>query len=83
LRAPSDGYTLLLVGTFNASSAALYDNPNFNFIRDIAPVASIDRLPIVMEVNPSFPAKTVPEFVACAKANPGKVNIRPPDLRRV
>jgi tripartite-type tricarboxylate transporter receptor subunit TctC len=75
VRAPSDGYTLLLVGTFNASSAALYDNPNFNFIRDIAPVASIDRVPIVMEVNPSFPAKTVPEFVAYAKANPGKVNM--------
>jgi tripartite-type tricarboxylate transporter receptor subunit TctC len=74
-RAPSDGYTLLLVGTFNASNAALYDNPNFNFIRDIAPVASIDRLPIVMEVNPSVPAKTVPEFVAYAKANPGKVNM--------
>jgi len=74
-RSPADGYTLLLVGTFNTSNAALYDNPNFNFIRDIAPVASIDRLPIVMEVNPSVPAKTVPEFVAYAKANPGKVNM--------
>jgi tripartite-type tricarboxylate transporter receptor subunit TctC len=75
VRAPADGYTLLLVGAYNAANAALYDNLNFNFIRDIAPVASIDRLPFVMEVNPSVPAKTVPEFIAYARVNPGKINM--------
>src|SRR5262245_40967442 len=74
VNAPPDGHTLLLVAAFNAANAALYDNLNFNFIRDIAPVASIDRLPLVMEVHPSVPAKTVPEFIAYAKANPGKIN---------
>jgi tripartite-type tricarboxylate transporter receptor subunit TctC len=74
VRAPSDGYTLLLANTTNAINATLYDNLNFNFIRDIAPVASIVRGPNVMEVHPSFPAKTVPEFIAYAKANPGKIN---------
>jgi tripartite-type tricarboxylate transporter receptor subunit TctC len=74
VRAPPDGYTLLLANTTNAINATLYDNLNFNFIRDIAPVASIVRGPNVMEVNPSFPARTVPEFIAYAKANPGKVN---------
>ena len=72
MRAPPDGYTLLLVGAFNAANAALYDN--FNFIRDIAPVASIDRLPLVMEVNPSVPAKTGPEFIVYAGVNPGRVS---------
>jgi tripartite-type tricarboxylate transporter receptor subunit TctC len=74
VRAPADGYTLLLVNPANATSATLYDKLNFNFIRDIAPVAGIVRVPNVMEVNPSVPAKTVPEFIAYAKANPGKVN---------
>jgi tripartite-type tricarboxylate transporter receptor subunit TctC len=75
VRAPSDGYTLLLVGVGAAINATLYDKLNFNFIRDIAPVASISRVPNVMEVNPSFPAKTVPEFIAYAKANPSKINM--------
>ena len=75
VRAPADGYTLLLIAATNAINATLYDKLNFNFIRDIAPVASImpHRL-CVMEVNPSVPAKTVPEFIAYAKANPGKIN---------
>ena len=75
VRATADGYTLLLVASRNAINATLYDKLNFNFIRDIAPVASICRVPNVMVVNPSFPAKTVPEFIAYAKANPGKVNM--------
>ena len=75
VRAPADGYTLLLVGGFNAINATLYDKLNFNFIRDIAPVASVIRFPYVMVVNPSVPAKSVPEFIAYAKANPGKVNM--------
>ena len=75
VRAPADGYTLLLVNPANAINATLYDKLNFNFIRDIAPVAGIMRVPNVMEVNPSVPAKTVPEFIAYAKANPGKVNM--------
>jgi tripartite-type tricarboxylate transporter receptor subunit TctC len=74
VRAPPDGHTLLLVFSANAINATLYDKLNFNFIRDITPVASIVRLPNVMVVNPSVPAKTVPEFIAYAKANPGKVN---------
>jgi tripartite-type tricarboxylate transporter receptor subunit TctC len=74
VRAPGDGYTLLLVTISNAFNATLYDKLNFNFIRDIVPVASIDRWWGVMEVHPSFPAKTVPEFIAYAKANPGKIN---------
>jgi tripartite-type tricarboxylate transporter receptor subunit TctC len=74
VRAPADGYTLLLVGAPAAINATLYDKLNFNFIRDIAPVASIMRVPNVMELNPSVPAKTVPEFIAYAKANPGKLN---------
>jgi tripartite-type tricarboxylate transporter receptor subunit TctC len=75
VRAPSDGYTLLLVGAPNVFNAALYDNLNFNFVRDIAPVASIDRATNVMVVNPSVPANTVLEFIAYAKANPGKINM--------
>jgi len=69
-----DGYTLLVVGANNAINASLYDKLSFNVIRDIAPVAGIYRVPQVMEVNPSFPARTVPEFIAYAKANPGKIN---------
>jgi tripartite-type tricarboxylate transporter receptor subunit TctC len=75
VKAAADGYTLLLVGPPNAINATLYDNLNFNFIRDIAPVAGVTRTPNVMEVNPSIPAKTVPEFIAYAKANPGKINM--------
>ena len=75
VRAPPDGYTLLLVAAVNAINATLYDKLNFNFIRDIAPVAGIIRKPLVMVVNPSVPAKTVPEFIAYAKANPGKINM--------
>ena len=75
VKAPPDGYTLLLVAPTNAVNATLYKKLNFNFIRDIAPVASIMRTPGVMEVNPLFPAKTVPEFIAYAKANPGKINM--------
>jgi tripartite-type tricarboxylate transporter receptor subunit TctC len=73
-RAPADGYTLLVVDNAPAINATLYEKLNFNFIRDIAPVAGIATQPVVMEVNPSFPAKTVPEFIAYAKANPGKIN---------
>jgi tripartite-type tricarboxylate transporter receptor subunit TctC len=73
--APPDGYTLLFSSTAGAINATLYDKLNFNFIRDIAPVASIVRLPLVMVINPSFPAKTVLEFIAYAKANPGKINM--------
>ena len=75
VRAPADGYTLLLVTSSNAINATLYEKLNFDFIRDIAPVAGIALVPSVMEVNPSFPAKTVPEFIAYAKANPGKINM--------
>jgi tripartite-type tricarboxylate transporter receptor subunit TctC len=80
VRAPPDGYTLLLVSLTNIVNATLYDNLNFNFIRDIAPVASISREPLGMEVNPSFPANTVPEFIAYAKANPGKINMASPGI---
>ena len=73
VRAPADGYTLLLVGGFNAVNATFYDKLNYNFMRDIAPVASIVRTPFVMVVNPSVPAKSVPEFIAYAKANPGRI----------
>jgi tripartite-type tricarboxylate transporter receptor subunit TctC len=74
VRAPPDGYTLLMVSGANAINATLYEKLGFNFIRDIAPVAGIMRVPNVMVVNPSFPAKTVREFIAYAKANPGKLN---------
>ena len=74
VRAPADGYTLLLASLANAANATLYDKLSFNFIRDVAPIAGIMRVPGVMEVNPMFPARTVPEFIAYAKANPGKVN---------
>ena len=75
MRAPSDGYTLLLVAPANAINATLYEKLNFDFIRDITPVAGLIRFPNVMQVNPSVPAKTVPEFIAYAKANPGKLNM--------
>jgi tripartite-type tricarboxylate transporter receptor subunit TctC len=75
VRASPDGYTLLQAGLTNAINATLFDNLNFDFIRDIAPVASTMRTINVMEVNPSFPAKTVPEFITYAKANPGKINM--------
>ena len=75
VNAAPDGYTLLLVTPANAINATLFDNLKFNFIRDIIPVAGIVRMPVVMEVHPSFPARSVPEFIAYAKANPGKVNM--------
>src|SRR5262245_55080720 len=75
VRAPPDGYTLLLVSGANLINAALYDKLNFNFIRDVAPIAGIIRVPHVTVVHPSVPAKTVPEFIAYAKAYPGKVNM--------
>jgi tripartite-type tricarboxylate transporter receptor subunit TctC len=74
VRAPADGYTLLLVALANATNATIYDKLNFNFIRDIAPVSGVIRGSYVMVVNPSVPAKSVPEFIAYAKANPRKVN---------
>ena len=75
VRAPADGYTLVLVSAGNAINATLYEKLSYNFIRDIAPVAGFYRVPMVMEVNPSVPAKTVLEFIAYAKANPGKLNM--------
>ncbi len=75
VRAPPDGYTLFLVAPANAINATLYDKLNYNFLRDIAPVAGIIRFPNVIVVNPSLPVKTVPELIAYAKANPGKLNM--------
>jgi tripartite-type tricarboxylate transporter receptor subunit TctC len=75
VNAPGDGYTLLLVGPPNMINATLYEKLNFNFVRDIAPVASMVRVPNVMVVHPSVPAKTVPEFISYAKTNPGKINM--------
>ena len=80
VRAPADGYTLLLVGAPNAINTALYDKLSFNFLRDIAPVAGIERSRIVMVVHPSFPARTVAEFIAYAKANPRKVAMASPGI---
>src|SRR5262249_50267334 len=74
VRAAPDGYTLLLAGINNAINATSYEKLNFNFIRDITPVATISGVPLIMAVHPSFPAKTVPEFIAYARANPGKIN---------
>jgi tripartite-type tricarboxylate transporter receptor subunit TctC len=75
VNAPSDGYTLLLDGSANAVNATLYANLSFNYLRDIAPVASMFRAPHIMEVHPSFPAETVPEFIAYGKAHPGRINM--------
>src|SRR5262249_18187790 len=75
VRAAQDGYTLLAVTVANALNTTLYDKLNFNFVRDIVPVASTMRVPGLMVVNPSVPAKTVPEFIAYVKANAGKVNM--------
>src|SRR5215472_12427943 len=83
VRAPADGYTLLLVGGFNAVNATLYDKVNFNFIRDIAPVAGIMRTSNVVVVHPSFPAKTIPEFIAHAKTNPGRISMASPGIGTV
>ena len=80
VRAPPDGYTLLFVATSSAINATLYEKLNFNFIHDIAPVAGILRIPNVMVVNPSVPTKTVPEFIAYAKSNPGKINMASPGV---
>jgi tripartite-type tricarboxylate transporter receptor subunit TctC len=74
-KAAPDGYTLLLANSPNAINATLYDNLSFDFVRDLVPVASIGRVPLVMVVNPDLPTKTIPEFIAYAKANPGKVNM--------
>src|SRR5215472_9640876 len=80
VHASADGYTLLWVTQTNAINATLYDTLNFNFIRDIQPVAGILRVPAVMMVNPAVPANTVPEFIAYAKANPGKINMSSPGI---
>jgi tripartite-type tricarboxylate transporter receptor subunit TctC len=80
VRAAPDGYTLLYVTTANASNATLYDKLNFNFVREIAPIAPIVSFPYIMVVNPSVPAKTLPEFIAYAKANPGKINMASPGI---
>jgi tripartite-type tricarboxylate transporter receptor subunit TctC len=75
VRAPADGYTLLIVGTTQATNAALYDKVNFDLIRDIAPIAGVFRGALVIVMHPSVPARSVPEFIAYAKANPRKVNM--------
>jgi tripartite-type tricarboxylate transporter receptor subunit TctC len=80
VRGPPDGYTLLLITAGNAINASLYQNLSFSFIRDIAPVAGIGRTPFAMVIHPSIPAKTVPEFIAYAKANPGKINMASPGV---
>ena len=75
VNAPPDGHTLLFATSANALSVSFYDKSSISFARDITPVASLVRGPLIMEVNPSFPAKTIPEFIAYAKANPGKINM--------
>ncbi|HEY2230397.1 MAG TPA: tripartite tricarboxylate transporter substrate-binding protein, partial [Xanthobacteraceae bacterium] len=75
VHAPADGYTLLSINSSNLVNATLYEKLPYDFIRDIAPIAGIDRVPLVMEVNPRVPVRTVPEFIAYAKANPGKLNM--------
>jgi tripartite-type tricarboxylate transporter receptor subunit TctC len=80
VQASPDGYSLLWVTQTNAINATLYESLNFNFIRDIAPVAGVIRVPTVMMINPSVPAKTVPEFIAYAKANPDKINMSSPGI---
>jgi len=74
-RSPADGYTLFMANTVNAINTTLYKNLNYNFITDLVPVAIVMRSPVIMQVHPSVPAKTVPEFITYAKANPGKVNM--------
>jgi tripartite-type tricarboxylate transporter receptor subunit TctC len=74
-KAAADGCTLLLVSTTHATNAALYDKLNFNFLRDIVPVASVFETPLVVEINPSVPVHTIPELISYAKANPGKLNL--------
>jgi tripartite-type tricarboxylate transporter receptor subunit TctC len=78
VRAPADGYTLFLASATNAVNATLFDKLNFDFTRDTAAIASINRIPIVLEAHPSFPAKTVPELIAYAKTNPGKIDMASP-----
>ena len=78
VRAPADGYTLLLAFAASAINAALFENLNYNFIRDIAPVASVNHIPLILEAHPSFPARNVAELIAYAKANPGKANLATP-----
>jgi len=80
VHAAPDGYTLGLFGAPTAINATLYEKLNFNFVRDIAPVAPIVRFPYIMVVNPSVPAKTLPEFIAYTKANPGKINMASPGI---
>jgi tripartite-type tricarboxylate transporter receptor subunit TctC len=80
VKAAADGYTLLAVALPDAVNATLYPSPNYNFVRDVAPIAATSRDPDVMVVNPSFPAKTVPEFINFAKANPGKINMASPGI---
>ena len=80
VRALPDGYTFLMATSTNAINATLYNNLKFNFIRDTAPVASVARTPLIMVVNPSFPAKAVPDFITYAKANPGKINMATPGI---
>jgi len=80
IKAPADGYTLLAVALPDAVNATLYPSPNYNFVRDIAPIAATSRDPDVMVVNPSFSANTVPEFINFAKANPGKINMASPGI---
>ena len=75
VRAPADGYTLGMVSSTNAINVTLYDKLNYNFVRDITPVVSVIRFPLVLEVNPAVPVKTVPELIAYAKANPGKISM--------
>src|SRR5205807_405822 len=75
VRAPPDGHTLLMASSANAINATLYDKLSYNFLHDLAPVAGVCHAPLVMVVHPSFPAKTVPEFIAYAKANPNKINM--------
>jgi tripartite-type tricarboxylate transporter receptor subunit TctC len=80
VRSPADGYTLLLIGSPQVINVTLYEKLSFNLLRDIAPVASISHAPNVMVVSPGFPAKTVPEFIAYAKANPGRINFASPGV---